>query len=171
LSLSAAGKYIHRTQEASEAVIEIHDDEPKLFEFMLQFFYNRHEDLALRTDCFKRTEDSYQKYIFLPVRLDGIADKYDAKPLQVWAARILKDNLTIIGARLDFETCGRLIREYYSQCLNAGTAVGTLLAEKIVSNYMDFIKSAIATELIRTYPIFAADVLLVVRPNLWKVNG
>jgi hypothetical protein len=148
----------------------MHDDEPSLFEFMLRFFYNNHQDLISNDDYPFRSEESQQKHLFLPVQLYGIADKYDAMPLQAWAARVLEDNLSghSDSKIISDEICARLVRAYYSECLKPSTTIGSTLAKYLVENKLDVIRYRLGDELIRQLPVFGADVLLVVRPNLWK---
>ena len=150
----------------------MHDDEPILFEFMLRFFYNDYQDLTL-CDLFSvNSEEDEQKKLFMLVQLHGIGDKYNAIPLQNWAARILEENLSGLkqSASLSDEICCRLVREYYSICLKPGTTVGTILAQYLVSNKMGFIRDRLCDELVRQLPIFGSDLLLVIRPNLWKLD-
>jgi hypothetical protein len=150
----------------------MHDDEPVIFEFMLHFFYNDHPDLTLCDTYSMKSEENQQKHLFMPVQLHGIGDKYNATPLQIWAAKVLKENLSGLNNRasLSDEICCRLVREYYSLCLKPMTTVGTILAEYLVRNRMDFIRDSLCFELIQELPIFGSDILLVVRSDLWKLN-
>ena len=104
------------------------------------------------------------------VQLHGIADKYNAIPLQTWASKVLKENLTVLGRNIYDKTCSRLVKKYYSRCLKPGTSIGTVLAENLVKNSFDLIGTNRGKNLIHEFPIFGSDVLLVVRPNLWKLN-
>jgi hypothetical protein len=79
-------------QEACESVTELNDDDPEVFEFMLQFFYNVHGDLSLPL-YHRLTTDIEEKHLYLPIKVHTLADKYDAGPLQRWAVSTLKDNL------------------------------------------------------------------------------
>jgi hypothetical protein len=137
---------------------------------MLRFFYNCHEDLTVSKLCCIESEEDIEKHFFLPVQLYGIADKYDAMPLQAWAARVLEDNLSEHGAITDIsdEFCARLVRTYYSGCLKPDTTIGNALARYLVKENRNLIMDRLGDELIRQLPVFGADVLLEVRPNLWK---
>jgi hypothetical protein len=165
-------EFTKRTQEASEAVIEMHDDEPRLFEIMMQFFYNCHEDLTASKLCRIGSEEDQQKHLFLPVQLCGIADKYDAMPLQTWAVRVLQENL--LGhdrnTYLSYAMYDRLAREYYRECPKPGTIIGNTLTRYVVEELITFIEDDLGDQLLRQLPTFAADVLLVIKPNIGKIN-
>jgi hypothetical protein len=147
--------YLPRTN--CKSVIELNDDDPGVFEFMSQFFYNVHSDLTLPLIC-RITTDIEERHLHLPIKVHTVADKYDAGRLQHRAVSTLKDNLAKrkdVDYRLKNEVCFRMF-----------LTIGAYVARK----NRPFINQQEGADLIHGYPAFGADILLALAPDLWKLR-
>jgi hypothetical protein len=141
--------------------MNIHDDNPELFEIMLQFFYTINYDCPMSTRK-TLTDAGFERCILVPIQLCTLADKYDLWPLQAWGANTFASHIKAMSlAEAQWE---RIVQLYYGKCATAGTFMGKEIASSMVSKSNSFIKASVAFPgLALAYPAFGTDILLQLR--------
>jgi hypothetical protein len=143
-------------QEASEAEMTVHDDDPKYFEFFLKFMYTHQYDKA--TIIKLAAGDKYAR-IRIPVAIHAVADKYD---MLLLLEPIAKDVEELLAGEI--QSCPdivvALIKTYYETMPSVGSPLGKILVSKIQTNSDNYCGTDEFVDLMKAYPIFGADVAL-----------
>lgn len=142
-------------QEASEGVMELHEDDPEHFEFLLKFMYtgayNRHE-------IAKFAGDDKTKRVLVPIGIHAIADKYDVAKLYEPAAEDVK--AVFMEASKGQDMLITAIRAHYGTEVNVDGAMGRLLTSVVFEKHQDLVQKKAFEQLLLSYPTFAADAAL-----------
>jgi len=147
-------------QEASEGIMELHEDDPEYFEFLLKFMYtgayNKHEIAKL-------AGDDKIKRVLVPIGVHAIADKYDVAKLYEPAAEDVK--AVLVEAAQDREMLITAIRAHYGTEVNVDGAMGRLITYVVLENHQDLLRTKDFEQLLLAHPTFAADVALNLQRN------
>ncbi|KAI4938792.1 uncharacterized protein J4E92_000073 [Alternaria infectoria] len=147
-------------KEASEGIMELHEDDPEHFEFLLKFMYtgayNKHEIAKL-------AGDDKIKRVLVPVGVHAIADKYDVAKLYEPAAEDVK--AVLVEAAQDREMLITAIRAHYGTEVNVDGAMGRLITSVVLENHQDLLRTKDFEQLLLAHPTFAADVALNLQRN------
>jgi len=142
-------------QEASEGIMELHEDDPEHFEFLLKFIYtgayNKH-------DIAKLAGSGSNKRILVPIGMHAIADKYDVAKLYEPAAEDVK--AVLMEASKGQDILITAIRAHYSTEVNVDGAMGRLITSVVFEKHQDFVRTKDFEQLLLAHPTFAADVAL-----------
>jgi hypothetical protein len=143
-------------QEATSAVMELHDDDPDHFEFAMKFVYTEPYDVQAIQ---KMAGNDKLKRVLIPIGVHAVADKYDIVRLYEPAAQDFvsvfrntpdKDNTLVVAV---VQTC-------YSTIHRTNSAIGKMIAATTRRKYGAFIQSPAFDLLVQAFPVFAADIVL-----------
>ncbi|KAI4705984.1 hypothetical protein J4E81_000869 [Alternaria sp. BMP 2799] len=146
--------------ESSEAIMELHEDDPEHFEFVLKFIYTGAYD---KHEITKLAGDDKNKRVLVPIGVHAIADKYDIAKLYKPAAEDVK--AVLLEAVKDQVMIVDAIRAYYSTQVNADGSMGRLITSVIFEKYGDFVHTEEFERLLLANPTFATDVALHYQRN------
>ncbi|RYN44530.1 hypothetical protein AA0114_g9949 [Alternaria tenuissima] len=143
-------------KEASESTIELHEDKPEYFDFLLKFIYTGIYDkdeivrLAGSDDC---------KCVLIPIGIYAVADKYDVAQIYEPAAEDIKAVLmNAVKDRKDILTTS--IKAHYGTEVKADGPMGRLITAVIFEHHNDLLDTEDFETWLLAYPTFAADVAL-----------
>ncbi|KAH7091930.1 hypothetical protein FB567DRAFT_434637 [Paraphoma chrysanthemicola] len=145
-------------KEASESGIELHDDEPELYELLLKFIYCNEYD---KDTIVKLAGDDKAKRVLIPIGVFAIADKYDVPKIYQPAANDVRGILT----SSDIEYSERIqtaLHAHYGTCGSIDSAMGKTITTVILENYASRLPKSDFERWMMSYPMFAADVALAV---------
>jgi hypothetical protein len=149
-------QYTYCLQEASEGTIELHEDNPECFEFLLKFIYIGIYD---KGEIARLAGSDHNKRVLIPFRIYAVADKYDVGKLFESAAEDVKIVLMCaIKNREDILTTS--IKAHYGTEVKADESMGRLITAVIFKQHNDLLDTKNFEKLLLAYPIFAADVAL-----------
>lgn len=134
-------------QEATSNVIELHDDKPDDFEALLKSIYTIDHD----TDTFGDLIFANTKSVSSLVGLYVVADKYDVTRISAVAIQAARSALQTTE-----EDLAPAVKAYYNSTAAVDSEMGRAIAEKVIDP--DLMSTANVEELVRSYPIFGADV-------------
>ncbi|KAF2123057.1 BTB/POZ protein [Lophiotrema nucula] len=149
-------------KEATDRVIELHDDILEHFEILLKHLYGI---------SYVPSDNIYGEYreecCITAIRLYTVADKYGVKDLVDIALRYVQDNdFTFIDTE-----CSKTIGAHYDTCGLPGCAMGLAVADKMITvSEEQLARTPECAELIRKYPTFAADMVLVALENVTWIS-
>ncbi|KAF2817808.1 uncharacterized protein BDZ99DRAFT_531064 [Mytilinidion resinicola] len=184
LSARFAGEALTFIKEASTQVIDIHEDEPSVFNCMLQFMYERHYKLRTVEEASAKIGPSISKQDLKTMTLDthidvyNMAQKYLNDDLQAFSAKQFTEAALTIrpsypGVRTSVnkqfveQQCSALARavdRFYETALTTNTKMGRAIAAAAWQSTL--VDRERFDELINEYPTFAVDVLLEVKKNM-----
>jgi len=135
--------------------MEMHDDHPDYFEFVLKFMYTEMYDTDVIENMAKGDKT---KRMEIPMGIHEIADKYDVTRL---LKPVTDDVLLTLKAAADLDRCDMLqtvITAHYEHIPRANTSMGNMLVSFLLG--CNFMESGFFEVLLQSYPMFAADVAL-----------
>ncbi|KAI4690239.1 uncharacterized protein J4E84_004423 [Alternaria hordeiaustralica] len=145
-------------KEASADTIEVHEDDPEIFQTMMEFFYNM--DLKKSHPCYDI--DKFVKTDVVPIiSLHALADKYDAKILQETAISAFKTQTGRIRIHPAIETVHMLVHAYYSACSVVRSGMGEAIVQYIFKVNLYGLRNGEYGELCVQYSNLGADFYLV----------
>jgi predicted SprT family Zn-dependent metalloprotease len=144
-----------KQQEASEAVMELHDDDPDHFKFALEFIYTQHYNHNAANAI--TGKDDVVKRIQFAMGLYTVANKYEITKLMSPAANDLRSRL--IASKSE-EVLKSVIRAHYRSCSVPEHHMGKIIAKTTMRRYHAFFKTADFKSLLATIPAFASDIAL-----------
>ncbi|KAF2452022.1 hypothetical protein P171DRAFT_16702 [Karstenula rhodostoma CBS 690.94] len=141
-------------KEASENVIELHDDVPEHFEIVLKFLYTHRYD---KDAIVKLADNNQDKRVLTPIGVHVIADKYDIELLSECMA---DDVGAILPTYTQWSTYKAVIQGFYGGCSRARSPVGTIIARTLIEHSTNFVGVAECKDLMQQFPCFGADIAL-----------
>jgi len=135
--------------------MELHEDDPEHFEFVLKFIYTLNYDVnAIETAVGKDEKHEIVQYILGVYR---VADKYDIGRLLGPAAAHLHKVLNTIteDSTLEF-----VVQHHYGSCSAPGHAAGNTIASTIIDTCRKFVRTQAFRTLLAKFPVFASDIAL-----------
>lgn len=140
-------------RESSERKMNLPEDDPDIFNLMVEWLYSHRYDILQPTGDKIRDEGRFME----PMRLYVLADKYGMTSLKGCIANIIFKTLkpgNVTGPSI--ETIA-----YAYQNVPQTSGIRRLLADLYACNInFDWYKSPIAKPLLQKYPEFAADIIL-----------
>ena len=137
--------------------MEIQDDDPDNFEFVLKFLYAGDYD----TDAIeKMSKGDKEKRISISLGIYLIADKYGIERLYASAAGDILLALKSVPIHEMHETLLLVVNTHYETILDADTSIGKMLVSFILDQDRDIIASNGFRTSMESYPVFAADIAL-----------
>jgi hypothetical protein len=135
--------------------MELHDDDPDHFEFVLKFIYDQDYDRHT-IDSVPGNSNELNKINFM-LGLYKVADKYDVRRLPLPTVAHLQEVLNTVRASA---TLVSIVGKFYDFCLVPQHAAGKVIASTIISSCRSFVRSRDFTGLLASYPVFASDIAL-----------
>ncbi|KAF2501950.1 hypothetical protein BU16DRAFT_554010 [Lophium mytilinum] len=165
-------------KEASTQVIDIHEDDPSVFNCMLQFMYERHYKLRSVEDAIAKIGPSVSKEDLKAMTLNthidtyNMAQKYLNDGLQAFRALAftsaalsirpsssgLRAHIYKEGIDQQCKALARAVERFYETALATNTNMGRAIAAAAWQSAL--VDEERFDELINEYPAFAVDVLL-----------
>ncbi|KAI4624429.1 hypothetical protein J4E83_004103 [Alternaria metachromatica] len=142
-------------KEASEGIMELHEDDPEHFEFLLKFMYTGEYD---KNEIAKLAGDDKGKRVLVPIGVHAIADKYDVAKLYEPAAEDVK--AVLMEASKGQDMLITAIHAHYGTEVNVDGAMGRLITSVVFEKYRNLVKTKDFEQLLLAHPTFAADVAL-----------
>lgn len=137
--------------------MEIHDDDPDGFEFVLKFIYTGDYD----KDAIEKTSNGDKaKRMSIPLGVYSIADKYGIQRLYAPATDDVLTALKSIPVQKLHEMLLVVVRVHYETILDANTPIGKMLVSFILDQGRDIMTSDDFRISMESFPIFAADIAL-----------
>ena len=137
--------------------MEIHDDDPDDFEFVLKFIYTEDYD---KDTIEKMSNGDKAKRMSIPLGIYAIADKYGIKRLYAPAADDVLTTLESIPAHEIHDMLLVVVHTHYETILDANTPIGKMLVSFILDKGREIMTSDEFRISMEAFPIFAADVAL-----------
>ena len=134
--------------------MELHEDDPDLFEFMLKFLYSDHYD---KDAIAKLAANDNNKRGLLAIGVYSLADKYDIPKLYEPATEDLKTLLFASASTQAFLSA--IICSAYED-LRIDTPTGRMIVSVVLTKFTDFSRTADFRKMMVGYPMLAADVAL-----------
>jgi hypothetical protein len=146
--------------------MEIYDDDPDNFEFVLKFIYT--EDYN-KDAIVKMSNGDKAKRISIPLGIYAIADKYDIKRLYAPAIDDILTNLESIPVHEIHGMLPVVVHTPYETIPSANTPIGKMLVSFLLNKGRDTMASDDFLASMESFPVFAADVALgLFREGLFK---
>ncbi|KAF2123008.1 BTB/POZ protein [Lophiotrema nucula] len=144
-------------KEATEPTMELHDDDPELFEIMLKFVYTGIYNMNEINNIF---HNDISKNVLVPVRLSILADKYDINGILPPAAEHALSKLRALSMG-NFGSIKACIECLYGACVQPNTAIGQSIVAAMLKHGKGSTKWGQELEpMILRYPILGADIAL-----------
>jgi hypothetical protein len=137
--------------------MEIHDDDPDNFEFVLRFIYTGDYD---KDAIEKMSNGDKAKRMSILLGIYAIADKYGIERLYAPAVDDVLTTLNSIPVHEIHDILLVVIHTHYETILDANTPIGKMLASFILDKGRDIMSSDDFRTSMETFPVFAADVAL-----------
>jgi hypothetical protein len=145
-------------QEASQATMELHDDDPDHFEFILKYMYTHCFDAAAIDTL---AAGDRVRRVTIPLGIYLVADKYNM-PAQFFHI-IVSDTKLVLHDRA-YHTPNvllSLVPLYYGMINKADHSFGTLLVKEILRRCRKATSSNDFKNMVKAHLVFAADVALL----------
>ncbi|KAG9193590.1 hypothetical protein G6011_03625 [Alternaria panax] len=139
-------------KEADESSIELHNDKPELFEFMLHYIYSDNYD---KTAIDKLAAGDKSLRGLLAIGIYALADRCDIPKLYDPASKDLKMLLLDSASNQALISC--VIRAVY-QDFRLDTPIGRILIFVLLDEFINFAHTAGFRKMMLDLPILAADV-------------
>jgi len=135
--------------------MELHEDDPEHFEFVLKFIYTGAYD---KHEITKLAGDDKSKRVLIPIGIHAVADKYDVAKLYNPAAEDVK--AVLMEAVKDQDMLTTAIQAHYGTEVNVDGAMGRLITSVVFEKHRDLAQTKAFEQLLLAYPTFAADTAL-----------
>jgi hypothetical protein len=122
--------YLRLAQEASNPIIELHDDDPVYFEIMLKFCYTLEWEALPRGDL-DFSDEFFENRFFAPIGVYALADKYDIPDMRVCAARAFPNPGQGI---YEIDVYKRIVGAHYEQCVDRTCQMGCKIAALLIEH-------------------------------------
>ncbi|KAH8641632.1 hypothetical protein IG631_04573 [Alternaria alternata] len=143
-------------KEASKSTIQLHEDNPECFEFLLNFIYTGIYD---KDEIARLAGSDNLRRVLIPIGIYAVADKYDVVPIYGPAAEDVKT--VLMSAAKDREDMlTTAIKAYYGTEVKTDGSMGRLITAVIFKQYKDLLNTEGFGKWLLAYPIFAADLAL-----------
>ena len=140
--------------------MELHEDGPDLFEFMLKFLYSDHYD---KDAIAKLAAKDKKNRGLLAIGIYSLADKYDIPKLYKPATEDL-ETLLSDGGGCTQAFLITIIEAAYED-LRIDTPMGRMIVSVILAKFFTFSQTSEFRKLMLDYPMLAADVALNLQLN------
>jgi hypothetical protein len=143
-------------QEATNKVIELHEDDPEHFKILLKFIYTNSYD---KETISKLAADDKVQCILMPIGIYKVADKYNISRIYELVTKDIQDVLT---NTIDdnFEILQAAIHAHYGSGATVDNLLGKLITSVVLNMHTTFTTMPAFEGMIQLYPMFGADVAL-----------
>ena len=146
-------------QEASQTTMEIHDDNPDHFEFVIRHIYTQDFDAAAIDtlavgDCVRR--------VTIPLGIYLVADKYNM-PSSLLRNIVTNTETVLCRSEYTLNVLLSLVPLCYGIISKADHPFGIRLAKEILRRFRKAISSNNFANIVKAHPVFGADVALLLR--------
>jgi hypothetical protein len=143
-------------QEAFQATMEIHDDDPDHFKFIFKYMYTHCYDIAAIVtlaagDRVRRTT--------IPLEIYLVADKYNM-PSSLFRETVSNSKNILYHDDYTLDELLSLVPLYYDMISEAAHPFGTLLVEQILGEFREETWPDEFTDVVKKNPVFGVDVAL-----------
>ena len=136
--------------------MDIHDDDPVLFETLLKYIYTReYEKDAVATLA---SGDSIQELLVLE-QIYALADKYEVAIIHELIAQDARPKLLALKKE-DVKHLNKIVSSHYDDTTITDSPLGGVIATHIVESCVHFMAEDSCMQLVKTYSSFGADVAL-----------
>lgn len=139
-------------KEATEKVIELHDDDADHFEFMLKYFY---------TVDMESVSLGFLDMLIKTFGLYTIADKYGCEGLGKLAVDEFEEHMADTPLTITVDMCELMIEDHYDDCVKSDCAMGKAIATCFLKNAFNPEDSTKLASLAYKYPGLGRDLVLV----------
>ena len=144
-------------QEASQTTMEIHDDNPDHFEFVIRHIYTQDFDAAAIDtlavgDCVRR--------VTIPLGIYLVADKYNM-PSSLLRNIVTNTETVLCRSEYTLNVLLSLVPLCYGIISKADHPFGIRLAKEILRRFRKAISSNNFANIVKAHPVFGADVALL----------
>ncbi|CAG5161995.1 uncharacterized protein ALTATR162_LOCUS6138 [Alternaria atra] len=168
-NLSAHSKWFLKAftgnfKEATEHSVEVLDDDPRAFEYMLKFMYTN--EIVLPPVQCPNHKTKIDRDILTPIRLYILADKYEIAPLLRHTSSQVAAAMNTHSSLLKGEAVPTIVAAYYNCCTCARSVMGDAIASGLIKSPSRWLghgdKEALGS-LVIAHSHFAADLILALR--------
>lgn len=143
--------------------MEIHDDDPDQFEFLLKFYYTHdYDDVALDN----MADGDIEKRLLLPIGIHALADKYDIQSI----CNAIVDDLCTFVNDIDGSFLRKMLDAHYATVPAAGGPLGKFLTTHLLGNERSFMDTTVYTQMIVSNTVFGADMALAHKRNIINMS-
>ena len=146
-------------QEATESVMEIHDDDPDQFEFMLKYLYTCYYDSAAID---KLSGGNETKRILFIIGLHALMEKYDILCIRDDIFMDLHEQMGLHDPA-DDNSLQALLSAHYNIAVAVGGSMGRSLTDYVLQCNRSFTRTADYEDMVVSNPIFGADMALALK--------
>ncbi|KAF1835599.1 hypothetical protein BDW02DRAFT_578695 [Decorospora gaudefroyi] len=122
-------------KEATENTMELHNDDPEIFEFILKFMYTGVYDEE-EVDMLASGHDE-DKRVTMPIRIYAVADKYDMPKICESAAKDMEAILNLADDTL----LSRVIEVHYKSVVTPNGIMGRFITNTVLDAHRFFTKT------------------------------
>lgn len=140
-SLYFAKAFTWRFMEASQNVIELHDDAPEHFDCFLKIIYNNPYSEGAHQDELNSASSA--------VGLYAVADKYDHSKIRHLAPKRLRRSLARVGREKDHESLQLAVKAHYEHFPEAESKVGIMITREALKHRLGFFATSLFQSLLR----------------------
>ncbi|KAJ4364906.1 hypothetical protein N0V95_000552 [Ascochyta clinopodiicola] len=140
-------------KEATTQVIELHDDDPDHFEFILKYIYTYRYDTGT---IVKLAADDLKKRVMIPISVHAVADKYDVPRIYGPITIDIRSQLNTYA----FELIKTAISAHYASVTSVGGLMGKTFSSILLESQRKFTDTPEYRELVISNPAFGADMAL-----------
>lgn len=147
--------------------MELHDDAPDYFEFVLKFIYTEEYD---KEAIKKMAGDDKIRRVLVPIEAYAVADKYDVVRLFSHAAEDVRAVL-LESSENDYKVLKAAIQSHYRSSIRADGAMGKAIASVVLDHKRNFTKTDQFELAMTDFPLFATDLALGYhRQGMFKIR-
>lgn len=143
--------------------MEIHDDDPDQFEFLLKFYYTyNYDESAIE----RMAGGDATKRRLVPIGIHALADKYDIQCI----SNAIADDLRKLILDIDKESLRTLLDAHYATVAAADGPVGELLISHLLKGDRSFMHTTEYKQMLVSNPVFGADMALALERNIIDIQ-
>lgn len=151
-------------KEATDKVIELHDDNATNFQIMLKYIYTGKYAIPQKK---LGPEGSFHSFFIEPIGVYRVAHKYECKELKEIAALRLSDGPKVAPGP---DQAMRIVGCHYEDCAEPDCAMGCAIAAYFLKLNLEFKGTGLFLDAVKKHPEFARDVVLMCNKNTLKLK-
>jgi hypothetical protein len=150
-------------QESSENVMEIHDDDPDQFKFLLKYYYTYDYDEAAVD---RMAGGKPERRLLIPIGIHALADKYDIQCI----CNAIADDLRKLITNIQHNSLRKLLDAHYATVAAADGPLGELLISHVLKGDRTFMHTTEYKQMLVSNPVFGAGMALALERNIMDIH-